>query len=96
VSVIITREQLRAAMAAADLDEICENWGSGGFEQLVDVVFYWQHRASTQPAAKPVAESTAIEHLRDRLTEPDDPPGLREIAAAVVELADMLRARRPA
>ena len=38
----------------------------------------------------------AIEHLRDRLTEPDDPPGLREIAAAVVELADMLRARRPA
>ena len=38
----------------------------------------------------------AIERLRDRLTEPDDPPGLREIAAAVVELADMLRARRPA
>jgi hypothetical protein len=47
-------------------------------------------------AEREQAQPPAIERLRDRLTEPDDPPGLREIAAAVVELADMLRARRPA
>ena len=51
---------------------------------------------ATGPGPREVPPTPAIERLRDRLTEPDDPPGLREIAAAVVELADMLRARRPA
>lgn len=53
-----------------------------------------RHRKPAPPRELP--PTPAIERLRDRLTEPDDPPGLREIAAAVVELADMLRARRPA
>jgi hypothetical protein len=38
-SVRVTRESLRAALASADLDEICAKWGAGrGFDGLVDVV----------------------------------------------------------
>lgn len=90
--VTITRGRLRTAMAGADLDEICAKWGTGGFEQLVDVVLYNLEHDPLVPGK----QTPALDHLAELLDDSEAEPAWgRPIAAALVELADMLRARRP-
>lgn len=71
----------------AACDRLCEGVGA----------YCPQHSDLRQPTrSNPLTTTPALDRLAELLTDPEAEPAWgRPIAAALVELADMLRARRP-